>query len=510
MASPGPDSNAGPPAGVWIRRIYLGHGSSVQRAREMSSGPSGMLDSPNETLETILPAPQSQHIAHRTVSPCHIFRLPVELLVLVFIDVIMSVQAYYGSHRGRPFNLGRVCRQWRDLVVHTPYLWSVVDYTIRDLSTPEAEERVVASLRLHIERSSPLPLDVAIRLSATPLQDESNLWPTISTLFRRASAFRFSTGVGIHAVLTSQVLPQHAPFLKCFTFEDNDYDKDIEPGEEMELALDAPLLQLIKYQGAPVRFPLQSYPSVCNVSFHTSSDEPSRLIDQIRRFHNVVDLDIACHERNFVAPGLTPMVLAHLETLRINGIDSLLIHDDIAQSFSCPSLRSAKLHGTCDDYNNGLVVAPSAVTLFMQSALQTVRALELNLALSRESSDAELVPAVVEGLVSCAQLEHLAYHIHTGVGIIAALSTPQTDGTWVCPRLHTLSVHISYRVLDDEPLRGEAVKLAIARQGTGLKKIEVLSGRMGDTSDWLPFQGRLDQILSTESVVSLDDSGDEI
>ncbi|KZV86486.1 hypothetical protein EXIGLDRAFT_724754 [Exidia glandulosa HHB12029] len=461
MASPGPDSNAGPPAGVWIRRIYFGHGSSVQRARAMSSGLSAMPDSPKETLETILPAPQSQHIAHRSEPPFHISRLPVELLVLVFMDVIMSMQAYYGSHRGRPFNLGRVCRQWRDLVVHTPYLWSIVDYTIRDLSTSEAEERVVASLRLHIERSSPLPLDVSIRLSAMPL------------------------------------LPQHAPFLKYFTFEDNEYDKDIEPGEEMELAFDAPLLQLIKYQGAPVRFPLQSYPSVCNVSFHTSSDEPPRMIDQIRRFHNVVDLDIACHERNFVAPGLTPMVLAHLETLRINGIDSLLIHDDIAQSFSCPSLRSAKLHGNCDDYINGLVVVPSAVTLFMQSALQTVRTLELDLGLSRESSDAELVPAVVEGLGSCAQLEHLAYHVHTGLGIITALSTPQTDGTWVCPRLHTLSVHISYRVLDDEPLRGEAVKLAIARQGTGLKKIEVLSERRGDTSDWLPFQGLLDQILST-------------
>ncbi|KZV86489.1 hypothetical protein EXIGLDRAFT_802250 [Exidia glandulosa HHB12029] len=452
----------------------------------------------SESYEEARRGADRSNTASSSESPFPIQRLPLELLILVFIHVITDFYRY-GSHRGRPFNIALVCQQWRDIVLQTPALWSIVDYTIEDLSTTEAVEDVIATLRLHIERASPLALDVAIDLSDIPRTRRSDFWPTMSTLFRRAWAFDFSTAVGIHAALASQVLPVHAPFLEHLMLDDTNCIPELVETKELILALDAPVLQYIECHGTPVRFPRASYPVVRDLMLVTSTDSPLHLVDQIRKFPNLVDLDVICYERDVDSPttaAVAPMVLAHLESLRIDGIDNFLTHDDLAQSFSCPSLRSAKINGICDDYDTGLAVDPRAVTLFMQSALRTVHTLKLDLELSLESSDADLAPAIVDGLASCAQLEHLALHVHTGLGVITALASPRAaDGTWLCPRLHTISVLIFYRIVDDEILRAEVLKLAIARKETGLKIMEVVAEREEENFDWWSFQERLDEIL---------------
>ncbi|KZV80421.1 hypothetical protein EXIGLDRAFT_845547 [Exidia glandulosa HHB12029] len=128
-----------------------------------STGPEHeKLDSPAQPLEpSIVSTSPAKESGKAPVYGCPIQRLPVELLAMVFRNAILPDSDGFLAMRraGKPYEVASTCRHWRGVALHSPELWSVVDYLINDLWTIQLEERVAASLRLHLDRSSQLPLD---------------------------------------------------------------------------------------------------------------------------------------------------------------------------------------------------------------------------------------------------------------------------------------------------------------------------------------------------------------
>lgn len=60
-----------------------------------------------------------------------------------------------------PFLVAAVCAHWRRVALHTPRLWVVVDCTIR-LERANVEQYWTTVIQAHLDRSTPLPLSVAI------------------------------------------------------------------------------------------------------------------------------------------------------------------------------------------------------------------------------------------------------------------------------------------------------------------------------------------------------------
>ncbi|KZV87469.1 hypothetical protein EXIGLDRAFT_752219 [Exidia glandulosa HHB12029] len=472
--------------------------STAQRGLEVQRAPNtsqGLLDPPDEAVQTISQVAVSQleqnDIAHDLELDLPIRRLPVELLIAIFTDAIVTSD-FFGLIRraGRPFAIACTCRQWRDIVLHKPDLWSMIDYEIKELSTLEDEERVSRSLRLHIERSSRLPLDVCIDLRSKPSSLNGQFWSTLSTLFRRARVFQFTTTVNVHSTLTSQVLSQHAPYLSRLAFSEGDYR--FAGKQVLELSLDAPCLRPIECEGAPVQLFSGPYPSVRSARLH-SDLLPSIFFNLFKWLPNLVDLDIYWYDGP--TRSHATLELEYLETLIIGGRNSFF-YLDLARLFSFPSLHKASIKFGFDNQPN--TIDPRAVTAFIRSALHTVRSLELDLDAGPycDVSSADVSSAIVDGLKSCTHLEHLTLHVYAGDAAFAALSTPHADGAWLCPRLRSVSAYIGRSTLDSDIFIKETVSLAAARRATGLTKMEIIlkeySANYGRLLRW---QDRLNGIL---------------
>ncbi|KZV78272.1 hypothetical protein EXIGLDRAFT_784079 [Exidia glandulosa HHB12029] len=165
------------------------------------------------------------------------------------------------------------------------------------------------------------------------------------------------------------------------------------------------------------------------------------------------------------------MEATHLETLTING-KGVFFPYDLARRFSFPSLRSASVkYLSTRPY---MALDSAGVTVFIGSALRTVRTLELDFDIGYDLS-----PVLITGLESCLHLEHLTLHAYgrdadAGVDVITALS--KTDTPWLCPRLQTLTLHICPQALGDfGALLNLATKRAASRvsAGQGLTEISV-------------------------------------
>ncbi|KZV99643.1 hypothetical protein EXIGLDRAFT_724642 [Exidia glandulosa HHB12029] len=441
-------------------------------------------------------SPPTTTSLHQLNQPIH--RLPVELLIPVLTQAI-SPDPSALRRPSRPFDIASTCRQWREVALRTPELWSVIDCRIVDLPTLEDEKRVVAYLQLHIDRSSLLPLEVSFSMHIPYHlrndQHDSNLWLSLSTLFRRARTFKFSTHIDNHDALAS-LLSQRAPYLAHLAFSDGDFR--FVGSKMLEIALDAPRLRILECDGGPIHLSGSHgpYPSVRAVSLNTEQlpSESSTFIDLLRYFPNVVDLDVSWYESDVQVVGT--ITAPNLESLTIEDRDRFF-SSGLARCFSFPSLRKATIKSICDDDDDAGFVDSAAVTAFIGSALRSVHRLELAFRVGYDLS-----AAVVSGLEACLQLEHFVLHtygLQSGVGVVTALSTLRMDGTWLCPRLRTMELGIHAAGDFDEAM----VNLAIARgvgvsdSGRGLREISVhVMSFSADVSRGFALQARLDSILT--------------
>ncbi|KZV86488.1 hypothetical protein EXIGLDRAFT_774598 [Exidia glandulosa HHB12029] len=421
-------------------------------------------------------------------------RIPSELLILVFTFALTPA---YANHTRSA--VASTCRQWRDIVLNTPQLWCIVDYTIRALSN---QSRISSALIRHADRASPFPLVVYISLHTDAHDD---IWPGLVTLYERAQSFSFFTAVEVDLGFESGLLSRPAPHLTHFAFNiDSGPDSRIRNAPILELSLDAPNLRSIECGGRGLTIELPSrkspciYGSVRALTLHGDQLAYS-LVDIIRCFPNLVELDVYwyynVHNYPLFLPPSTTLDLPHLETLTVDGVKGRAFFSlDVAHRLNFASLRKAIVRARFEEDMNPARI-DTRVTAFMRSALRTARTLELYFDVKPDLS-----LAIVDGLEACAELEHLTFSTDLGAKVIEALSTPRADGTWLCPRLHFVSLHLYAELLHDSAFRVRVMELATARGATGLGRVDVHL-KDSDSSDDLDvlsaFQGRLNGIISS-------------
>ncbi|KZV87477.1 hypothetical protein EXIGLDRAFT_723695 [Exidia glandulosa HHB12029] len=454
----------------------------LSTARETAEDLSCIKNSPPQQIDTMA-APDS---------PIH--RLPPEVLILV---LTFAITPTYANHTRSAVT--STCRQWRDIVLNTPQLWCIVDYSIRAVSDQSC---ITRALIRHADRASPFPLDVYICLK-TDVHDD--IWRGLVTLYERAQSFRFLTAVDIHPYFEFGLLSKPAPHLTHFAFNvDSGPDSRIRNPTILELPLDAPKLRSIECGGQKLMIELPDpaspyiYESVRALTLRGEQLAYS-LVDVIRCFPNLVELDVYwyynMHNYPLFLPPSATLDLPHLETLTVDGVKGRAFFSlDVARRLNFPSLRKAIVRARFEEDLDPTRI-DSRVTAFMRSALRTARTLELDFDVKPDLS-----LAIVEGLETCAELEHLTFSTYPGVEVIKAMSTPRADGMWLCPRLHSVSLHLHAELLHDNAVREGVMELATARGATGLGRVDLHlkdSESGGDLNVLSAFQGRLNGIVSS-------------
>ncbi|KZV87543.1 hypothetical protein EXIGLDRAFT_773536 [Exidia glandulosa HHB12029] len=383
-------------------------------------------------------------------------RLPGEILGMIFVEGSLSPRTSGTLYKspGPPFVLAATCRRWRAVALRTPMMWTQVTYDIYDvLGGKAAEKRLTRTLLSHLERSSNCPLDVAIHYSATSSTLGAYLWPTISAVVRQARTFSFTSSVDVARELSRSLGRTPCTRLTHLIIS-NIAIPAADRAAIIPLALEAPLLTTIDCAGTSVQWEENTAcPTVRSVTLtnvHPFSMGSHHLVDVFRVFRTIVHLNVALLDLDSNAFTAVPITVCaeHLETLAIGDLVGP-IDLAVAHSFSFPSLRKATICTT-----QQAAFDADAVAAFLHSALRTVTSLKLNFAGN---------PGVLQGLRSCHQLEDLTLeypNLRDPREITTALSTASSDGSWLCPRLQTLSLRM---IITDEV--GDAVVgLASARR----------------------------------------------
>ncbi|KZV87545.1 hypothetical protein EXIGLDRAFT_752175 [Exidia glandulosa HHB12029] len=411
-------------------------------------------------------------------------RLPNEILAMIFVSVT-STDWVAKDVRGPPFIIAATCRRWRAVALNTPQVWTRVAYHLKDISDSAADRRAAACLRAHVLRSSGSPLEVAIVYWVSPLTGSAHLWGAISALLEQARTFVFRAGVDTTSHF-SRFLSVTSPYLQHLSISDGDADLD---GVGLfRIALDAPRLTALDCCGSSILWDrTASCPMLGNVQLDVEGFSMQSMIDLFRTSPVIVTLNVGVLE-NLVAAEPFTLLAEHLETLVLDDLVGPM-DLNVARSFSFPSLREAKI-SISDPHE----FEADVIAAFMQSALPAVKTLRLVLS-------SKLGPAI--GLRNCVQLQHLTLVSNFSTSddpleLLAALSIPGLDGSWLCPRLETLSLSLFFTSGAEDAI----VNLATARRcgapsnpQTFLKTIHMSS--YGLLDNIVAFRKRVNSILAS-------------
>ncbi|KAJ7651055.1 hypothetical protein FB45DRAFT_997750 [Roridomyces roridus] len=144
------------------------------------------------------------------------------------------------------FLLG-ICRQWRDVALSTPELWSTMRLDIKAPDGPQLRARELISLESWLQRSGdcPLSLDLScvdMRVPSSSLQTSSSLQPFVDAILRHASRLQ---SLEICLPLDNlRSIKGSMPLLRSLTMGPNTELLDPAPSERrLHLFTDAPRME---------------------------------------------------------------------------------------------------------------------------------------------------------------------------------------------------------------------------------------------------------------------------
>ncbi|TDL18050.1 hypothetical protein BD410DRAFT_793741 [Rickenella mellea] len=101
-------------------------------------------------------------LSQSSKNPCHIARLPDDLVIYIFSTCVSSDSESRPSALRSPVVLGHVCRVWRRLTLATPLLWSTI--TIPSTYLNKAKFTLDAmAVKVFLSRSQECPLTITMR-----------------------------------------------------------------------------------------------------------------------------------------------------------------------------------------------------------------------------------------------------------------------------------------------------------------------------------------------------------
>ncbi|KAJ7611752.1 hypothetical protein FB45DRAFT_1119124 [Roridomyces roridus] len=283
-------------------------------------------------------------IQRHTAIVAPIRRLPTELLSEIFsfasrLFTRRSILVNEAEEECAPWILGQVCRVWRELALHSPFLWRRIALRIRP---GYLTERALSMFEAQVIRSGTATLDIDLRWQDNPATGMALLDLLISHS-QRWAAFRMkieSGGAGILPRL--RYIHGRIPQLKKFGFSDltRKYGED----QEEHFLSQAPCLREITL--TPRKF-VPSEPSGSTPRFHVPWNQITHFSGT---FSAKVHLAILAVARNLVdcnlvvrnplpPPHSTFVVSPRLRRLCISGDSCVLDH------ITAPSLEELTLHG---------------------------------------------------------------------------------------------------------------------------------------------------------------------
>lgn len=141
---------------------------------------------PNFSLTDCYPFSLPRHV---TPGPAN--TLPNEILLLIFSERFFSqIEDHLWNPslhiNDAPWNLTRVCKQWRSVAIGFPMIWSSINLLYSEIDMVYRWKSFVHTLSLHVERSQQEGLAVAVYFQ--PLNLEENANPIKKDIFRHSIA----------------------------------------------------------------------------------------------------------------------------------------------------------------------------------------------------------------------------------------------------------------------------------------------------------------------------------
>lgn len=96
--------------------------------------------------------------------------LPDELLSMIFESAAGALHDYIALKHGLLRSLGAVCSRWRSAAISTPHLWAFIECVMSRrtsdnfLHVPSYEVPVWGELKIHLDRSKDVPLNIQLSL----------------------------------------------------------------------------------------------------------------------------------------------------------------------------------------------------------------------------------------------------------------------------------------------------------------------------------------------------------
>lgn len=305
---------------------------------EPTDYPTGLFTRPEPQYTThtpISPSPFDEHFPQRSGV---VLQLPNETLCAIFDEGRRVITAREGSWL---MSVSHVCRRWRDVAIHTPFLWTNIYFGFRSRS-PKALEYIQTCL----ERSRNCPLNIKLRFGDNGRAQEQKealdrLCSHLDVIIPHTNRWR-TLDVHLHHSRSLPILldrlPSQVAILKHIRIELEDHV--VEPFDCIVFSKGAPMLESVELHRI-------SYLSCGLPLFHLTSLVLTRSGTVLipAEFRMVLTTPSCLRELSLlgdtVSPGIGPWAsiqLPHLTTLTLHpGAEAVFTH--LCNALVTPALK---------------------------------------------------------------------------------------------------------------------------------------------------------------------------
>lgn len=366
--------------------------------------------------------------------PHPILQLPPEVLSEIFIECLPQYSAAPASTRA-PMLLAAICRDWREIALSTPFLWSSFILSVNLLRAKDGSS-VVRLFETWISRSGSCPLTMVINsvfasfsMNAAPVQHTlpesfisalnrcSSRWHDVNFMLPLTDFYRLQADEGL-------------PLLRRLSITAAPNTASVEsesPLPPLKLFSIAPLLRDISL--GPDFTPHNVILPLHQLTYFDSraSTSIAHCLDVARGAPGLMELRLDLHTLENWSP-----VRTNIKTLNIFSVmwgNNVL---DVLDCMTCPALETLVVHGS---------VAMSALPLhrFLSRSSPSLRELSLDCLLGPSDALVETVPCLI-ALPTLAHLNIRPLAGATAHDIFSRMCDPTSP---FLPRLQTLRVQVN-------------------------------------------------------------------
>ncbi|KAJ3966019.1 hypothetical protein EV361DRAFT_604640 [Lentinula raphanica] len=433
-------------------------------------------------------------------------RIPAETLAEIFTHCLSTERYPIRSLMEAPLLLTMVCRQWREVAITQPPLWSALHIHVALRIACDAEELAVRQegVRQWIARAGALPLSLSLSLEGRIHTSALNFLTTLMDLSPRLENFDLNVGARMYTLLKN-VSPRTFPILKRLSlnlqFGENHGDSATEIPFVPRISSDMPMLVGLSIHGFdPTQYLYPAFDGTRNLTelnLGTSHRTPScipleQLLGILIRTPN---LKICC------ASVSGPTVAQTYEIVNLNSLHSLCIYfwesrslqpyherdipsgliEKSFRSLNCPALKALSVTWKQYDFDhNGMDQHHSAFTHLLGS-LQHLRleftmtdeALMECLALAQNVTVLEIVDWVFAVRTWGAPPGTHRHYYQVQDTVLQRLTSEPSSTVVLCPHLEIFRLLVS--LYYEQPGKSELVSISTpallnfleSRRGTG-------------------------------------------